>query len=374
MPNQLFWNLLLKKLCGEASEDELRELQEILTDHYDLNHQADLIMQMWKQHPDEDGHESESAYLRHLLKHKNEFFSDEHLAVTAEEKKETTEDTGLPRSLYGRKKYYLLSVIVIALITGGFYFFRTRDHRDPLPTEAISSIVTKNGNRTKVLLPDGSQVWLNAGSDLDYNNKEFNKTLREVSLNGEAYFDVVKNKDKPFVIHTKKMDIKVLGTAFNVRSYNEDKIAEATLIRGSIEVTLKDRGQTITLNPNEKITVSNEEPFTKKYENRTLPKKKSAEHIPHFVVNDLKPDPVDNLIGEIAWTQDKLYFDDESLETICPKIERWFGKKVVIETDSLRNAHYRYPGRNETLEEVLSYLKLAKPFNFRIVEDTVIIY
>src|SRR6185295_4150484 len=85
-----------------------------------------------------------------------------------------------------------------------------------------------------------------------------NKDLREVTLNGEAYFDVTKNAEKPFIIHTKKMDVKVIGTVFNVRSYNDEKTAEASLIRGSIEVTFKDRkDQKIILIPNQKISVAN---------------------------------------------------------------------------------------------------------------------
>src|SRR4030095_9403678 len=148
---------------------------------------------------------------------------------------------------------------------GGIYFFSKEKTPEVVASEAMSSVATKNGNRTKIVLPDGSQVWLNAGSNLDYNNLNFNKDVREVSLNGEAYFDVAKNAGKPFIIHTKKMDIKVLGTTFNVRSYSDEKITEAALIKGSIEVTLKDRkDQKIILKPNEKIIIPNEEPKNEK--------------------------------------------------------------------------------------------------------------
>ena len=79
-----------------------------------------------------------------------------------------------------------------------FIFFREKRHAVAAAEQAISSVATNNGNRTKIVLPDGSQVWLNAGSNLDYHNSTFNKELREVSLNGEAYFDVVQNEDKTF--------------------------------------------------------------------------------------------------------------------------------------------------------------------------------
>ena len=224
-------------------------------------------------------------------------------------------------------------------------------------------------------MPDGSQVWLNAGSNLDYNNSTFNNELREVSLNGEAYFDVTKNPDKPFIIHTNKMDIKVLGTVFNVRSYSNEKIAEAALIKGSIEVTLKDRkDQKIILKPYEKISISNEEPKTEKKPEKITSVKADPVRIPQFEVNDLKPNPTYNIIGEIAWTQNKLFFEDETFEDIALRMERWFGKKVTIANESLKNVHYTGNFENETLEEVLLSLKLSKSFNFRLGNDNVVIY
>ena len=241
--------------------------------------------------------------------------------------------------------------------------------------ERISSIVTKNGNRTKVVLPDGSQVWLNAGSKLDYDHSTFNKELREVSLSGEAYFDVTKNHEKPFIIHTKNMDIKVLGTVFNVRTYSDEKISEASLINGSLEVTLKDRkDQKIILKSNEKISIANEEPIRAIKEEKGVRAKTNPLPIPQIVVEELKPNPSSNIIGEIAWTQNKLYFEDESLEDIGLRMERWFGKKVTIANESLKNIHYTGNFENETLEEVLSYLQLSKAFNFRLGSDNVVIY
>jgi ferric-dicitrate binding protein FerR (iron transport regulator) len=225
-------------------------------------------------------------------------------------------------------------------------------------------------------LPDGSQVWLNAGSNLDYNNDVFNKHLREVTLNGEAYFDVTKNAEKPFIIHTKKMDVKVIGTAFNVRSYSYEKTAEASLIRGSIEVTLKDRkDQKITLKPNEKISIATDEveqPISRR--GKTTSIKNEVKPIPQIIVKELKQNPTNNIIAEIAWTQNKLYFEDESLENIAPMLERWFGKKVEITNVSLKNLRYYGNFEKETMEEVLSYLKLSKRFNFKIEPDSVLIY
>ena len=145
------------------------------------------------------------------------------------------------------------------------------------------------------------------------------------------------------------MDIKVLGTVFNVRTYSDEKISEAALISGSIEVTLKDRkGQKIILKSNEKISIANEEPTPAIQEDKVMRPKADPLPIPQIVVEELKTNPSSNIIGEIAWTQNKLYFEDESLEVIGLRMERWFGKKVTIPTESLKNTHYTGNFENET--------------------------
>ena len=383
MDNQLspsqgqFWVLLSKKLANEASPEELQQLHIILINNPDLHHHADMLTEMWQQEGKLNTTESEAAYIRHIMKYKDEFFVEETTDEDIVVNPGPEEKPGFLQSLFSKRRLTIFSFAVLSiLVAGSFYLFTKKKDTSIAASEAISSVVTKNGNRTKIVLPDGSQVWLNAGSNLDYNNSTFNKELREVSLNGEAYFDVTKNPEKPFIIHTKKMDIKVLGTVFNVRSYSDEKVAEAALIKGSIEVTLKDRkDQKIILKPNEKISIANEEPEAETKQNKIIiPAKTNPVRIPQIVVKELKPNPTYNIIGEIAWTQNKLFFEDASLEDIGLRMEKWFGKKVTIANESLKNVHYTGNFENETIEEVLAYLKLSKSFNFRIGNDNVVIY
>ncbi|HET9745224.1 MAG TPA: FecR domain-containing protein [Chitinophagaceae bacterium] len=358
------------------------ELKSILVSNPNLHHQADLITEMWEQRFQNGSFADEGAYMRHVMKYKDEFFAEESNQGGAPEFiNEDLEDkkASFLLSLFSRESLRTNRLTIISLVTliigsiGAIYFLPGKKNAVAAAKQEFSSVVTKNGNRTKVVLPDGSQVWLNAGSSLDYNNSTFNKDLREVSLDGEAYFDVTRDESKPFIIHTKKMDIKVIGTTFNVRSYSDEKIAEAALIKGTIEVTLKDRDQKLVLKPNEKITVANEIP---KPETKTekITARSSPVPVPQIVVKELKPNATYNIIGEIAWTQNKLYFEDETLEHIGTLIERWFGKKVTIANESLKTVHYTGNFENETMEEVLSYLKLSKSFNFRIGTDNVVIY
>ena len=372
-----FWSLLSKKLSSEATSEELEELQSILLSTPGLHSQADVLTEMWQQQGViNKSITSEGAYMRHIMKHKDEFFVEEDSIEINRDDIVSEASPGFFRSLFSKKRLFILSFLAFIILTTGAIYLLTQKNEAKLPTEkGISSIVTKNGNRTKVVLPDGSQVWLNAGSNLDYDNSTFNKELREVSLNGEAYFDVTKDPEKPFIIHTKKMDIKVLGTVFNVRSYSDEKIAEAALIKGSIEVTLKDRkDQKIVLKPNEKISIANEEPRVEPKQNKIILAKTNTTRVPQIVVKELKPNPTYNIIGEIAWTQNKLYFEDENLEDIALRMERWFGKKVTIANESLKTVHYTGNFENETMEEVLSYLKLSRTFNFRIGNDNIVIY
>jgi transmembrane sensor len=372
-----FWSLLSKKLSKEASSEELQELQSILLNNPDLHHHADMLTEMWQQRAVNNSDGSEAAYIRHIMKHKDEFFVEENPIEINSDDPVSETNPGFFRTLFSKKRFTVFSFLAfIVLTTGSIYFFTQKRDTKLTAVQAISSVVTKNGNRTKIVLPDGSQVWLNAGSNLDYNNSVFNKDLREVTLNGEAYFDVTRNAEKPFIIHTRKMDIKVIGTAFNIRSYSDEKTAEASLIRGSIEVTLKDRkDQKIILKPNEKISIAMDEPQQPVSKpGKTAAAKTNAKPIPQIIVKELKPNPTNNIIAEIAWTQNRLYFEDESLENIGPMMERWFGKKVEIVNPSLKNLRYYGNFENETMEEVLSYLKLSKPFNFKIEHDTVVIY
>jgi ferric-dicitrate binding protein FerR (iron transport regulator) len=219
-------------------------------------------------------------------------------------------------------------------------------------------------------LPDGTQVWLNSNTRLTYGN-DFNSSHREVSLEGEAYFDVVHNAGKPFIIHTQKMDIKVLGTAFNVRAYKGEKIAEATLLRGSIEVILKDRkNQNILLKPNEKISISTASDLTNTGKPAEL-RKNSGSAIPQVEIREIQYIPVLNLAEDVAWKENKLYFKDQNLGNIAVQLERWFGKKVEIRDESLKELRFTGNFENETLEEVLTAMQISSPFSFRVTGNTV---
>jgi ferric-dicitrate binding protein FerR (iron transport regulator) len=195
-----FWSLLSKKLSKEANAEELQQLQAILLNNPDLHTQADMLTEMWRQRLVNNSAGNEAAYMRHIMNHKDEFFVEENPIELNTDGTVSERNRGFFHTLFSKKRLTIFTFLAfIILTTGTIYLFTQKKDIRPPAEPAISSIVTKNGNRTKIVLPDGSQIWLNAGSNLDYNNSVFNKDLREVTLNGEAYFDVIKNADKPFI-------------------------------------------------------------------------------------------------------------------------------------------------------------------------------
>ena len=188
-----------------------------------------------------------------------------------------------------------------------------------------------------------------------------------MALSGEGYFDVVKNIDKPFIIHTSKINIKVLGTQFNVRSYPTDNTTEASLIRGSIEVTFKDKpNKKVILKPNEKIVVDNNRStndiFTAAQQNNT----KKVHEIPGVDIKKLTYEYKTGTIIETSWVENKLIFQDEPFDEIARQLERWYGVSIIFKTNHLKEERLTGSFKNETVLQALDALKFTASFNYSI--------
>ncbi len=212
------------------------------------------------------------------------------------------------------------------------------------------------GSKTKLVLPDSTVVWLNAGSKLTY-NENFGTSNRSTSLIGEAFFDV-KKSSIPFTIHANTILIKVLGTAFNVKAYPDEKTTETSLIRGRVEITLDKRpGQPpFVLHPNEKLVISNEQDEIKP----TIQQKE-----PMVVWKGLTR-TIDSTIIETSWVENKLIFQDESFTEIAHKLERWYGVTIQFKGDEIANERWSGTFTTETIQEALDALQLATKFHYTI--------
>ena len=228
----------------------------------------------------------------------------------------------------------------------------------------IKTYAAAYGERKTIHLPDGSNVTLNAGSNVKI-NENFGIATRDVYLEGEAFFEVKHDTSLPFIVHTPAMDVKAVGTSFNVKAYLDEKITETSLITGLVEVTLKEENNLkMLLYPNQKIEW---EHLAANIAKPNLPAAKSATAL--NLTDSLKKKLAltnDGDIKEIAWKENKLIFDDEGFDNIAVLLERWYGAKINFKDNSIRN--YRFTGifEKEDLNTVLEFLKESKSFNYTV--------
>lgn len=202
------------------------------------------------------------------------------------------------------------------------------------------TVSTPLASRTNFTLPDGSQVWLNAGSTISFPSR-FGKKSRVVRLTGQAYFDVKKEKI-PFSVETKDFSVKVLGTAFDVFAYPGEN-AEVTLERGKVQVETTANAMADLL-PGQQATINN---LDGQIEKRSIDAK-----------------------AFVAWKDNRLMFVDEPLEKVVLCLERWFNVTINIEDTSIRNLKVNGTIEYETISEVMDLLQIAAPINCAYDKDT----
>ena len=230
---------------------------------------------------------------------------------------------------------------ILVLVATWFVWNLTTDTSVPKSVDTHHSYetmsVTGRGESTEIILPDGSTVLLNADSRLTW-NLEFTDSLREIHLTGEAFFEVVRDTLRPFVVRTGEMDVKVLGTTFNVRAYPDDDQPITTLVSGSLEVAAKTH-QTIRLEPMQTAVLNLE-----------------AEH---FEIEDISE-------AEAApWRDGKLIFRDTPLEAVVRDIERKYDVECDVESTELKEFLFTGTFDNLTIDEVLRVLKISSKIDYR---------
>jgi transmembrane sensor len=359
------WNLIAKKLAGEASPEEIRELERLLKNNPEVHYPMQTISDIWNSSASPDKNEAEAAFSRHLdrmLEQQTDFPSTEAVSQA------TAFDQQFQSHSRRRALIVSLSLTIgIGLLTVAIWPRHQAPAPVPVahqPAPAGNDIYTANGSRTHLTLPDGTLVWLNAGSRLSY-GKNFNAASREVTLTGEAFFDVAHNTQKPFLIHTARIDVQVLGTSFNVKSYPSDRTTEATLIRGSIEVLIRDRpSEKIILQPDEKLVVANNTGIL----HRLNPGRYAAEGPGDPAVAIRKPtyEQKTGAIIETSWVDNKLTFQEETFGDLARQMERWYGVTIQFAVPSLADLQFTGSFKEETIGQALDALKYTAKFNYQI--------
>ncbi len=277
-----------------------------------------------------------------------------------------------------RKPFYLqilkIAAIVIPVFMLGGILTYSITRNKPVPAENITftEIRAPYGARTVILLPDGSTVWLNAGSKIKYMNV-FNRENREIQLNGEAYFKVAKNTDLPFDVKTGELSIQALGTEFNVKSYDDEDIIETTLVEGKISIHqgMKQSGS-IYLEPHQQAF------YLKNNKNLTVRDIKTVREAKTeilklkegiiYVAEKIDPQPI------VAWKDNRLILKGEELSDLVIKLERKYDVKFIFGSEKLKAFRFSGTLENETLTQVLDVIKLSAPLEYKLQGKTVLIF
>jgi len=205
--------------------------------------------------------------------------------------------------------------------------------------QALNTISTPKGGQYQVSLPDGTRVWLNAASSLKF-PVQFSRKERRVLLNGEAYFEVAKDKLHPFVVETAKQAVEVLGTHFNISGYASDELTRTTLLEGSVHVLdLKRNSAALTLKPGQQS---------------------------EMISGRWKVSEV-NAEEAVAWKNGTFLFTGQSLEEIMKQVERWYDVEVVFEDKALRKQAFRGTiSRFKNISQLLQVLESTGSVHFKV--------
>lgn len=221
------------------------------------------------------------------------------------------------------------------LVASGILFYQKLKVKGYQQQFAMQEITSPPGVRSHVVLPDGSKVWLNSESTIKF-KVPFDPSKRDITLSGEAYFDVKKNPQSPFVVESGNVHVTVLGTKFNYKAYADENNIEVVLAEGKVSLnTLGVNKKELTMKPGERAV------FDKTTNNTSITSEKIEKYI--------------------AWHSGKLVFDETPMPEVATQLERWFGIQVVIEDPKIKNYRITTTFENESLHQVLDLLELSSP-------------
>lgn len=330
--------LFKKYQNGTCSSDEAQEIIGILEDSGNdislINEASSQWYTLNAVHADEVDSIENRLIMDHILDRL-------HHRIRLDEEK-------IARKYSARKIFALFSkvaaVLILPLLVYSIYL--TSKTAKTYSTEANQvvwqTVKTPAGMQTDFLLPDGSHVWLNAGSVFKY-PVSFAQDKRQVEMTGEAFFDVAKDASHPFLVKAGKMNIEVKGTRFNVINYPDETLTELILESGSVRL------------------------FSGNYEdNKTITVIKPGERaILDITQNELSVGKVD-VDKYMAWKEGTLIFRDDQMEEVVRKLNRWFNVEIILQSPELKEYVYTATYRDETLTQILELLKISAPIKYSI--------
>jgi len=237
------------------------------------------------------------------------------------------------------------AVLVLSLFISSVFTFLIKPNLNNQEQAIYQEIKAAYGTQTKLQLPDGTSVWLNAGSQLSFPISFNNQSERKVKLVGEGFFEVTKNAKQPFVVSTAKLDIKVLGTSFNVNAYeNEDNITVA-LQEGKVSLVKQSQGRNQEILDLKPLEVASYDIENNK--------------IIHSTEIDLD--------RYIAWKDGLIVFFDDPMEKVITRLGNWYNVEIEVNDQKLLKEHITGTFNDNSLDQVLHLLSLISPIDYQYV-------
>lgn len=375
------WQLVARVLNGEASASEQEELLMILHEDETLQQHYDLLSRIWKEkdgHADLHDKEAARNAIARIINKANDKPENKvkvkalikKAQVKAEPEDYVPEMPNERRRLV-RRSVWIAAASLMVIAGTAWLLLNSRVHKATVANDSREeAIEAKKGSRTRSILPDGTTVWLNAGSKLFY-DENFTGPIRDVKLEGEAFFDVARDAKHPFVVHTSGIDIKVLGTIFNVKSYPEDKTVETTLYRGSVKVFREEESEekAIQLRPNQKLILAKQAANEAEKLSSTEVKAPTTRELQpaSFTIAHIDSTKKENERPETAWLYSRLEFRGDSFEELALKLERWYNITITFTDENVKHLSFNGSFEAETVEQAFKYLREAIPyFNYKI--------
>ncbi|RWY48044.1 FecR family protein [Mucilaginibacter gilvus] len=371
MGNDKFIELVSKHLTNDITPAESAELKHLITNFPAYKQQFDDLGMYWD-HTDNEYTDDAIAFqkIQDKIKRLDDKAESEPndskilLPLTPKRKNKNT------------FRLWPVAAAAIVLVAAGSYLlnaFVFSAHTGAISTAGWQQKTTSRGAKSIITLSDGTRITLNSQSTIKY-PASFSGNTREVTLTGEAYFDVKKDKEHPFIIHTDKMNVRVLGTTFNVRSYPQDTVSETTLINGAIEVTLNDRpSDRIILKPKEKLIVKNNGSGDAK--KPTNAGNGGNTQVAQYVLTSLNYiGGKDSSVSETSWINNRFSFENDSFAVLAEKMERWYGVDIQFKNDKVKQYNFSGVFENDTIIQALNALRDIEKFDYKISGSTIYIY
>ena len=320
------WEAISAKLKNDADQEQKKQIQDWL----DRSPEHPLIL-------------SEIVNTWSITKNKAEFYQPD---MTVNWQKLMKRISYQPKEKAIQTIYFrwaaaaaILALVFLAGIGLGDGLLKTKT------TVSYTKIIAPEGNKTRIVLPDSTTVWLNSGSELQYST-DYSARNREVKMKGECFFDVVKDPEHPFVVIGSKFRVKVYGTRFNVNEANAKNMADVTLVSGKVQVQNLEGNLISDLKPGQQLVFNDGKYLVQKAE---------------------------NMEALTAWLNNMLIFDNQPFEEVIHYLEKWYGVKIQLDKDLYYRHNYTFKVKTESMREVLELISVITPITYHVEGEQITI-